>query len=176
MKSHPCSLQLFSFLVVRHYQGGTVLTDNYAPCISRGQYTPSTPSFTYGPFTLRLEQWCVCTIYPCVLDPTFDCGWGASHANMDLWTLKRAHGKFLWLDDSPFMTYKCMTVPCGLALALKVFIKCIEAALNLFLFVEYICICGWVITLCGENSDLYPFRLYSVQASLCHTVPHCQLR
>lgn len=130
MKSHPCSLQLCRFLTVRHYQVNTILTGNYTPCISRGQHTTSTPSFTCGPFSVRLEQWCVCTFHPWVLDPKIDCGRGASRANLDLCVSRQAHRKFLWLDASPFMTYKCMTVPCGLALALKVFIKCIEAALS----------------------------------------------
>lgn len=58
------------------------------------------------------------------------------------------------------MTYKCTTVPCGRALAQTYWSS-----------IKYICICGWVIIVCGENTDLYPFRLYSIRAWV--SLSHC---
>lgn len=47
---------------------------------------------------------------------------GLTHATLDLCVQNELMGN-CYLT---FMTYKCMTVPCGLAFALKVFIKCVE--------------------------------------------------
>lgn len=111
-KSHPCKSQVSSFLCVKHHQRDAVLTPNYTQYTSRGQHT----SFlTHGSFPLRLEQWCVCTSHPCVLPETLiDRGHGATNANLDLCVRNEPHWESLWFDASAFMTYKCITVPCGL--------------------------------------------------------------
>lgn len=86
----------------------------------------------------------------------------------------QAHWKFLQLDALPFMSYKYMTVPCGLALALKVFIKCVEAALNPLALSSFVYADGRLKSL--EKTQICTHSDYSVferEVSLCPTAARC---
>lgn len=147
MKTHPCSQQLCSFKC----QILSRWCSTYMPSTSRVQHTSSTQSFTYGPFTLRLEQWCACTFYPWLLDAPINSGWGTSPLEISTaWCLAfhvlQIHDSAMWSCSCPKGFYQM----CWSSIKSPGF--------------EFICICRWTIKLSGKDTDLYPFRLFSVWA------------
>lgn len=126
-------------------------------------------SITHGPLTVRLEQQRACTFHPWVDQsimaeglpmPTWICAFKTSPWVISMtWCLAfhdlQLHDSAMW-SCSWLGGFKQM---CGSRIRSPGF--------------ESILISGWMIIVCGESTDLYPFRPYSDSSVRLDSLSYC---